>query len=149
MDDAGGLQLDEDGIIENDFPDYFNSIDQFYRANDFYTQYISVTNRTENSNALISFQNLSQDGILSLDFFGYQRQNFRVNYDLYISDKLKLSTSNLLSASEGIEPNVGPGNPFFDRRRTDDLGNKQFRHFPIPARNLNAWEVPLYTTGGE
>ena len=113
LDDAGGLQLDEDGIIDNDFPDYFNSIDQFYRANDFYTQYISVTNRTENSNALISFQNLSQDGILSLDFFGYQRQNFRVNYDLNISDKLKLSTSNLLSASEGIEPNVGTGSPFY------------------------------------
>ena len=48
-----------------------------------------------------------------------------------------------------LEAYEGPGNPFFDRRRTDDLGNKQFRHFPIPARNLNAWEVPLYTTGGE
>lgn len=48
-----------------------------------------------------------------------------------------------------LEAYEGPGNPFFDRRRTDDLGNKQFRHFPVPARNLNAWEAPLYTTGGE
>ena len=47
-----------------------------------------------------------------------------------------------------LEAYEGPGNPFFDRRRTDDLGNKQFRHFPVPARNLNAWEAELYTTGG-
>ncbi len=48
-----------------------------------------------------------------------------------------------------LEAYEGPGNPFFDRRRTDDLGSKQFTHFPVPARNLNAWEAPLYTTGGE
>ena len=48
-----------------------------------------------------------------------------------------------------LEAYEGPGNPFFDRRRTDDLGSKQFKHFPIPARNLNAWEAELYTTGGE
>ncbi|MDA7694377.1 hypothetical protein N8817_06260 [Flavobacteriaceae bacterium] len=48
-----------------------------------------------------------------------------------------------------LEAYEGPGNPFFDRRRTDDLGSKQFKHFPVPARNLNAWEAPLYTTGGE
>lgn len=41
-----------------------------------------------------------------------------------------------------------PGTGFFDRRRTDDLGDKQFLHFPIPARNLNTWEAELYTTGG-
>lgn len=47
-----------------------------------------------------------------------------------------------------LEANEGPGNPFFDRRRTDDLGKKQFKHFPVPAKNLNAWEAELYTTGG-
>ena len=47
-----------------------------------------------------------------------------------------------------LEAYEGPGNPFFDRRRTDDLGKKQFKHFPVPAKNLNAWEAPLYTTGG-
>lgn len=47
-----------------------------------------------------------------------------------------------------LEAYEGPGNPFFDRRMTDDLGKKQFKHFPVPAKNLNAWEAPLYTTGG-
>lgn len=48
-----------------------------------------------------------------------------------------------------LEAYEGPGNPFFDRRRTDDLGSNQFTHLPVPARNLNAWEAPLYTTGGQ
>jgi hypothetical protein len=46
-----------------------------------------------------------------------------------------------------LEVYEGPRNPFFHRRRTDDLGNKQFRHLPVPARNLNAWEAELYITG--
>ncbi|MCV6628814.1 MAG: RagB/SusD family nutrient uptake outer membrane protein [Flavobacteriaceae bacterium] len=43
----------------------------------------------------------------------------------------------------------GPGSPFFDRRRTDDLGKKQFLHFPIPASELNTLRISLYTFGGE
>ncbi len=39
-------------------------------------------------------------------------------------------------------------NGFFDRRRTDDLGLKQFLHFPVPARNLQTWGAEIYTTGG-
>ena len=47
-----------------------------------------------------------------------------------------------------LETNDATGNGFFDRRRTDDLGDKQFLHFPVPARNLNTWGAELYTTGG-
>lgn len=78
-----------------------------------------------------------------------------------IINESRVSTGGLAPATDGdtdlldklfyeryLEAYEGPGNPFFDRRRTDDLGNKQFRHFPVPARNLNAWEAELYTTGG-
>lgn len=47
-----------------------------------------------------------------------------------------------------LETNDTTGNGFFDRRRTDDLGEKQFLHFPVPARNLNTWGAEIYTTGG-
>ena len=47
-----------------------------------------------------------------------------------------------------LEAYETPGNPFFDRRRTGTLGNKQFTQFPIPARELNTLEAPLYTFGG-
>ncbi len=43
----------------------------------------------------------------------------------------------------------GPGNPFFDKRRTDDLGSKQFKGLPVPAKEINAWEADIYTTGGD
>lgn len=47
-----------------------------------------------------------------------------------------------------LEAYEGPGNPFFDRRRTGTLGQKQFTQFPIPARELNTINMPLYTFGG-
>lgn len=47
-----------------------------------------------------------------------------------------------------IEAYEGPGNPFFDRRRSDDLGSKQFTHLPVPKSNLDSWGAPGYTTGG-
>lgn len=113
LDSAGGLILEDDLIADNPFPAYYNSIDQFYNANDFHSEYVSVSTRSENSNSLISFQNLSQQGILSLDFYGYNRQNLRVNLDVDVNDKMRLSTSNLLSVSEGIEPDSGSGSPFY------------------------------------
>lgn len=113
LDSAGGYILEDDGVIDNPFPAYYNSIDQFYNANDFHSEYVSVSTRSENSNSLISFQNLSQQGILSLDFYGYSRQNLRVNLDVDVNDKLRLSTSNLISVSEGIEPDSGSGSPFY------------------------------------
>jgi hypothetical protein len=42
----------------------------------------------------------------------------------------------------------GPGSPFFDRRRTDDLGSKQFKDLPIPALELQTIGAEVYTTGG-
>jgi TonB-dependent SusC/RagA subfamily outer membrane receptor len=63
LDEEGGLQLEDDKIIDNDFPNYFDSVNQFYKSNDFHSQYISITNRSEGSNSLISFQNLEQEGI--------------------------------------------------------------------------------------
>ena len=42
----------------------------------------------------------------------------------------------------------GPGSAFFDRRRTDDLGSKQFKELPIPALELQTIGAEVYTTGG-
>ena len=50
LDSAGGLILEADGIIDNPFPVYYNSIDAFYNSNDYSTQYVSVASRSKNSN---------------------------------------------------------------------------------------------------
>jgi hypothetical protein len=44
--------------------------------------------------------------------------------------------------------NTAVGSGFFDRRRTDDLQIGTFRHFPIPATELEVVIEELYTLGG-
>ena len=86
LDDAGGLQLESDGIIDNDFPNYFNSIDRFYKSNDFHSEYVAITNRTENSNALISFQVTNQGGTNQLITFYASQDNGGRQGDITLQD---------------------------------------------------------------
>ena len=44
--------------------------------------------------------------------------------------------------------NSGCGTGFFDRRRTNQLQVGTFRHFPVPATELQVIEEELYTFGG-
>lgn len=44
--------------------------------------------------------------------------------------------------------NTATGGAFFDRRRTNQLQVGTFRHFPIPANELEVLEEGLYTLGG-
>ncbi len=44
--------------------------------------------------------------------------------------------------------NSGCGTGFFDRRRTNQLQVGTFRHFPVPATELQILEEELYTFGG-
>jgi hypothetical protein len=37
---------------------------------------------------------------------------------------------------------------FYDRRRTDDLESNRFTQLPVPARELNVLNLPVYTFGG-
>jgi len=55
---------------------------------------------------------------------------------------------NALMYERYLEAYEGPGNSFFDRRRTDDLGQKQFTQFPVPASELAIFQEPPYTFGG-
>lgn len=47
-----------------------------------------------------------------------------------------------------IETINAGGIELFDRRRTDDLQAGTFRHLPIPAGQLEAMSLPIYTFGG-
>lgn len=62
------------------------------------------------------------------------------------------STDALLSAilyERDIElMNTGPGLPLFDHRRFDDLQAGTLRHLPVPAKELEVLQLPLYTFGG-
>lgn len=83
----------------------------FYTPGQYYTNYVSVANRGEFSNVFLSFENNRQEGVVS-HTDGYRRKNFRVNVDLQVTDKLKLSTSNLIVNATSDNP--GSTGAFFD-----------------------------------
>ena len=44
--------------------------------------------------------------------------------------------------------NTGPGLPLYDHRRFDDLQAGTLRHLPVPAKELEVLQLPLYSFGG-
>jgi TonB-linked SusC/RagA family outer membrane protein len=107
----GSRKLDADHFSDNPYGFVNDNQDKFFYQGNYYTNYISVANQSKKTNVFLSFENNKQTGILfSTD--GYNRQNFRVNVDLRLHEKLKLSTSNLLINSKSDNP--GSENSFFD-----------------------------------
>ncbi len=107
----GSRRLEDDHIANKPYGTLIDNQDKFFNPGNYYTNYISVGNRSTKTNVFFSFENNKQSGILfSTD--GYKRQNFRVNVDHQIYDKLKISTSNLLINANSDNP--GSENSFFD-----------------------------------
>lgn len=80
-----------------------------------YTNFVSVSNKSEKTAIYASFENNSQEGVVALTK-GYQRQNFRLNLDQQVAKWLKLSTSNLIISSLMQYPG---GSPFYDVARLE------------------------------
>jgi TonB-linked SusC/RagA family outer membrane protein len=115
LDQTGGLIQEEDHIADNNFPADYDHFQDLVRSALSHTESVSVSGGSDNTNYLVSLQNLEQESILkTTDLQGYKRQNFRVNLDVDITDKLKLTTSNLLSKSKSNEPELGVGGVFYN-----------------------------------
>lgn len=112
--DVNGNRIPEaDGISDNSYAQIFDQLGQVYSPGQFYTNYISVGQRRGNSNLNASFQNTKDQGILNL-LGGFSRQNFRVNADMVLSDKLDIQTGAFFGRSVADQPNEG--NVFFGLR---------------------------------
>lgn len=155
----GGYVLEDDRIADNPFPIYYDNISLFFSTNYTHHQSIQFLNRTERTTSNLSFTNLSQDGILNFDQYGFVRQTARLNHDIWISDNFKLSTSTGLSSNELIEPDLGATSPFYTILSTpphaDLTASNQEDNSPY---NWNAQEEtgwpgvetnPLYTLENE
>ena len=119
-----GVRYDDDGEVirgarsvqDSHYADQpygvlYDNQSKFFKPGQYYTNYISVANRGENTNVFLSFENNKQEGVL-IHTDGYSRQNFRVNVDLNVTEKLKLSTSNLIVNAHSDNP--GSTSAFFD-----------------------------------
>lgn len=87
LDNAGNRVTEADRISDNAYPKVFNQMDQVFRSGEFMTNYVSIGQRRGNLNYNASFQNTKETGVLNL-LSGFSRQNFRVNLDQALSDKL-------------------------------------------------------------
>ncbi len=116
---AGARRLDADEFADNPYGRFNNHFDDLYDPGTFSTHYVSVGNSTGKTNFLTSFQYQDQEGII-FSSKGFQRTNIRFNLDHQITDKILLSTSNLISSVKedriggaGNTGNSGSG-PFYD-----------------------------------
>ena len=112
---AGNRILSYDHYSDNNYAYLNDHQDDMYRDGAFYTNYISVANKTGNTNFMISFENSQEEGVMEFTE-GYNRKNFRINVDHYISDKFKISASQLIGKSFTQAPGgtSSNGGIFFD-----------------------------------
>jgi TonB-linked SusC/RagA family outer membrane protein len=94
----GSRVLDFDGYMDNPFGVVTDYQDQIFTKGQYYTNYISMAHNIGKSRIFLSFENNRNEGIVwSTD--GSKRQNFRINVDHNITDKLKISSSTLITRS--------------------------------------------------
>ena len=122
---TGSRQLDPDGFADNPYPagsPLYNNQDRVFQTGQFNSHFASVNGGSENSRYLFSYSRLDDEGIFK-EVDSYRRDNFRLNLDNKISEKLNLKTSMFYGNSRrdaGI--NAGStGNVLFSTLMTEPI----------------------------
>ena len=102
---GGNRIIEDDHYADNPFGILYDNQDLFYQPGTFYTNYISVQHNMDKTNFMASFENSKQEGII-FGTNGYDRQNFRLNIDHKITEKISFSASNLVTKSFTDAPRV-------------------------------------------
>ncbi|HJQ21105.1 MAG TPA: SusC/RagA family TonB-linked outer membrane protein [Gemmatimonadaceae bacterium] len=96
--DANGqflLNANGDRVEKNDkisdlaYPVYYPQLDVVFKGGSFLTNYASVGQRRGNTNFNASFQNTHETGVV-VNLKGFQRENFRINVDQALTDRVDL-----------------------------------------------------------
>jgi TonB-linked SusC/RagA family outer membrane protein len=115
----GGCPKNADGtqniadVQDKNYPSFSNTQDLLYEAGKFWTGYVSIGQNRGRTNFNVSFQHTTQQGSV-FNANGMKRQNYRVNLDQVISDKMDFSVNSFYARSDNEEPsNGGDTGPFF------------------------------------
>ena len=103
---AGQRVSEDDDISDNSYPVIYDQLDAVFKPGATMSNYISIGQRKGATNFSASIQNIQETGVLTL-LKGYSRQNFRINVDQAISDKLNLSTGMFYGRSSADQTNEG------------------------------------------
>jgi TonB-linked SusC/RagA family outer membrane protein len=105
--DVVGFRVeDDDHYSDNPYSFVKDMQKDIFPNGSFYTNYFSVTTNNGKSNILSSFENSHNTGIV-FGKNGSYRQNFRINIDQKLYEKLKLTVSSLVTQTQLDLPNGG------------------------------------------
>ena len=90
-DAAGNRVIKADHISDNPYQKTYDQLDQVFKPGNFLTNYMSVGQRRGATNFSASLQNTQESGVLAI-LSGFKRQNFRLNLDHALSDKVDFQT---------------------------------------------------------
>jgi len=108
---TGSRQLDPDGFADNPYPagsPLYNNQDRVFQTGLYNSHFASVNGGSENSRYLFSYSRLEDEGIFK-EVNKYRRDNFRLNLDNKISQKLNLKTS-LFYGNSKKDAGINAGN---------------------------------------
>jgi TonB-linked SusC/RagA family outer membrane protein len=101
--DANGNRIPKpDRIADQPYPQYFDQLGQVFKPGQFMTNYVSVGQRRGSTNFNVSFHNSMESGVLGL-LDGFNRQNFRMNLDQELSEKINFSAGAFYGRSHSDE----------------------------------------------
>ena len=105
--DGNGQRISKaDDISDNSYPHVYDALSEVFKPGATMSNYISVGHRKGATNFNASIQNIKETGVLDL-LQGYNRQNFRINVDQAVNDKLNLSTGMFYGRSHADQTNEG------------------------------------------
>jgi TonB-linked SusC/RagA family outer membrane protein len=103
-----------DQIFDERFATFNNYQEDLFDPGSFYSNYIRVGSRTENTNFSVSVEDQKQGGVIFLSD-GFRRQTARFNADHYaFKNKLVINASAFLSKTENDVIPTGDGSVLFD-----------------------------------
>ena len=108
---GGNRQLTDSTWADNPYARYIDHQRDFFNPGLYNSTYASVAGNNAKTNFLIAYEYNRQEGVLFATD-GYKRNNFRINVDHNITDKIKLSTSNLIIFTK--EGNPGSNSAFYN-----------------------------------
>ena len=140
--DANGNRIPEtDRISDNPYPAYFDQLADVFKPGLTMTNYASVGQRRGNLNYNVSFQNTKESGVLDL-LNGFNRQNFRMNLDQQLNDKLDFQVGGFYGKSHGDQAE-GSADIFFGLRFLEPNINLTAKNKDGSPYNANIKQPPL------
>ncbi len=100
---GGSRHLTDSAWADQPYARLIDHQKKFYQDGSYTTNYISVAGNNNKTNFLVSYEFNKQEGII-FSTGGYTRHNFRVNLDHHLTDKFKISTSNLIIFTNSNNP---------------------------------------------